>query len=274
MSGKTDHPVQTNPAELYQNFFVPAMFAPWAERLLERVPPRAGERVLDVASGTGVVSRRVAEIVGGDGSVVGLDISPGMLAVARSVPAPGAASIEWVEGSAVSLPFGDHEFDLVLCQQGLQFFPDRQSALNEMHRVLKPGGRLGLSVWRSVEHQTLFQAFDEATERHFGAMPEDVGPFSFGDAAKIRALADKAGFREIAVGSVTGPVRFPQPELFAELTIGTAAAVMPEYGRLSDDEREGLIRAIRRDLEAPIRQHTEDGKLVFTLTSHIVTARA
>ncbi len=130
---------------------VPTIFGPWAQDLVEVAPPRPGERVLDIACGTGIVARTAAGRVGSGGTVVGLDVSAPMLDVARGIAAGEGLSIEWREGSAMKLPFPDSAFEVVLCQQGLQFFPDRAAALREMHRVLGPGGRLALSVWRPIE---------------------------------------------------------------------------------------------------------------------------
>lgn len=128
-----------NPAEAYERYLVPAIFLPSGEDLIRRAAPVGEERVL-VACGTGAVARQVAPLVGTGGMVVGLDLSPAMLAVARGLPVPGGAAIEWREGSAGALPFPEGSFDLVLCQQGLQFFPDRAAALRDMRRVLRPGG--------------------------------------------------------------------------------------------------------------------------------------
>lgn len=130
--------------ELYERYLVPAITAVWAADLVERAAPRSGERVLDVACGTGIVARRAAERVGNHGRVVGLDLNSGMLAVARSLSSQDASGIEWREGSALAMPLPDAAFDLVLCQLELQFFPDRPLALREMRRALVPGGRLAL----------------------------------------------------------------------------------------------------------------------------------
>src|SRR4030095_3648080 len=121
-----------NPAEVYERYFGPALFTPWARALLEYAVPQTGERVLDVACGTGIVTRHVAPMVGAAGRVVGLDISPAMLAVARALPVPGGATIEWQEGNALTLALPDAAFDLVLWHQGLQFFPDRAADTREI----------------------------------------------------------------------------------------------------------------------------------------------
>jgi ubiquinone/menaquinone biosynthesis C-methylase UbiE len=136
-----------NPAETYEAYFVPNLFGPWTAVLLDAARPAPGARVLDVACGTGIAARTVAPRVGARGRVVGLDLSPAMLSVARRVGLPpGAAPVAWVRGSAQALPFPAPTFDLVLCQQGLQFFPNGAAAVREMRRVLRPGGRAVISV--------------------------------------------------------------------------------------------------------------------------------
>ncbi len=147
----TAQPATPSPGEIYQREMVPASFARWAPDLVDLGAVRPGQRVLDVACGTGVVTRIAAERAGPSGRVAGLDVNADMLAAARAA-SPGAR-IEWYEGSALALPFPDGSFDIVVCQQGLQFFPDRVAGLREMRRVLTAGGRLALSCWRSVEHQ-------------------------------------------------------------------------------------------------------------------------
>jgi SAM-dependent methyltransferase len=156
-------------AEVYERQSVPALLAPWAPQLVELAGVQPGERILDVACGTGVVARLAAERTGSAGRVVGLDINPAMLAVARSLPPVAGAPIDWVEASVLAMPFPDASFDVVLCQQGLQQFPGRPAALREMRRVLVPGGRVALSVWGRIEANPGFAALAEALERHVGS---------------------------------------------------------------------------------------------------------
>src|SRR6185436_6273038 len=137
-------------AELYERCPARYILGPWAPLLVETARLAAGERVLDVACGTGVVTRAAAERVGRRGRVVGIDLNPGMIAVARSLAAIDDAPIEWLERSALDLGLDGASFDAVLCQQGLQFFPDKPVALREMRRVLDRNGRLALSVWNNV----------------------------------------------------------------------------------------------------------------------------
>ena len=155
-------------AEAYERYLVPLLFALGAEYLIELATPSPGERVLDVACGTGIVARGAAPRVGSGGRVVGLDLNEGMLGMASKASSEVRPLIEWRRGDATSMPFPDGAFDVVLCQQGLQFFPDRPAALGEMHRVLRPNGRLALSVLRSVEHNPGYGLLADALKRHVG----------------------------------------------------------------------------------------------------------
>ena len=149
--------LEASAPELYERYMVPAVARLWAADLVERAAPKSGERVLDVACGTGIVARLAAAAMG-MGHVVGLDINQGMLAVARSRSAGPGLHIEWHEASALDLPFPDTSFDLILCQLGLQFFPDQPRALHEMIRVLVPNGRLALSVFTAIERTPVTNA--------------------------------------------------------------------------------------------------------------------
>src|SRR6478672_5617008 len=160
--GRHGWQLQQTSAELYERFLVPTVTLPWARDLVERVGLRPGARVLDVACGTGVVARLAASAVGG-GRVVALDVNRGMLAVGRSL-SPEESRVEWCEASADALPFAEGEFDVVLCQLGLQFFPDRPAAVREMRRVLTAAGRVGASVYTSIERNPAADALAGAVE--------------------------------------------------------------------------------------------------------------
>ncbi len=154
-----------NPAvpSRYDDLLVPRLFRPWAKLLLDELQLLPGECVVDVAAGPGTVAGLAAERIGRTGRVIATDISPPMLAVARSKPHPaGSASIEYVESGAAPLLVADSVADVVCCQQGLQFFPDRLGALREMHRVLKPTGRLGVAVWDELPTCTIWLAYHRA----------------------------------------------------------------------------------------------------------------
>ena len=246
--------IDTGPGEAYQSFYAPAMFIPWGKDLVTRADPKPGDRVLDLACGTGVVSRLAAERVVPSGKVTGLDIDPGFLAVARSIPPASGGTADFHEGSALEMPFEDGSFDLVLCQQGLQFFHGRPAALAEIKRVLRPGGKAALSVLRKVKFCPGHNALSVAMERHGG--PSDTKPLSFSlnDPGELRELAEGAGFRDVTIEEATLPVRFESPERFVEIVIaaspaggmGLALAKLNEQGRkaMLEDVKAALTRFI------------------------------
>lgn len=202
-----------SPAENYQRFFVPAISAPVADDLIAMAALQSGERVLDVACGTGVVTRLAADRVGGAGSVAGLDIHPGMLAVARSAT-PSDMSIDWREGNAESLSCPDNAFDVVLCQMSLQFVPGKLTALREMRRVLKTGGRALVSV--PGPKPPLFAILTDALARHFSPQAAAFADrvFSMHDVDEFEELVRSAGFRNVAVEAKPKPLRLPAPADF------------------------------------------------------------
>ncbi len=195
--------------ELYQKYLVPAITTKWAEDLVGRAQPRAGEAVLDIACGTGVVARLAGSRMA-QGHVTGLDLNKGMLAVARTLPTEGVA-IEWIEGSALALPFPAGKFDLVLCQLGLQFFPDQGRALREMHRVLSPSGRVALSVFSPIERTPGANAFVLALDRVLGPNASKIkrAEHSFNAPDELKGLFIDAGFAEVEVQTVVQKIVFP-----------------------------------------------------------------
>jgi SAM-dependent methyltransferase len=223
-----------NWAEVYHACFVPTIIAPWVERTLALASPRPGERVLDVACGSGVVTRQAARLVGPSGRVIGLDLSPEMLAVARSLDgSKGGAAIEWREGSADSLPFPDGGFDVVTCQLGLMFFPDRVAALREMRRVLAPDGRLALMTWGPLDRNLGNAVMAWAWGQHIGV--EQAAKFnlahSLNDPAEVGRLLQEAGYAQVDAQRQAGRARFASPQ-----------ALVCSYGALSGLEADGELR--------------------------------
>jgi ubiquinone/menaquinone biosynthesis C-methylase UbiE len=227
-----------------------------------------GERVLDVACGTGVVTRLVAAQVGATGQVTGLDLNAGMLAVARALPSPSGASITWVEGSAIAMDLPDASFDVVFCQQGFQFFPDKPAALREMHRVLVPGGRVVLSIWKAAGPYTV--AVEEALTRYVGteaAARYGAASRMVPEAEALHRLFLEAGFRAVHIRPSVMTIRLPPIETFvlchlAATPVAGAVAALSEEGRLA------LARQVRRALQA----YTDGEGVAIPNETNIVTA--
>ena len=201
--------LEGNAAELYERYLVPAVTIKWAADLVRRAQPRPGEAVLDVACGTGIVSRLAAKIMG-QGHVTGLDLNSAMLHVARATPSQGVR-INWVEGSALDLPFPSASFSLVLCQLGLQFFPDQEQALREMCRVLSNSGRIALSVYSPIERTPGAHAFVLALDRVLGLYASRIkrGEHSFEHQDQLRNVLVNSGFVAVEVEAVVQQIAFP-----------------------------------------------------------------
>jgi ubiquinone/menaquinone biosynthesis C-methylase UbiE len=235
-------------AELYERYPARYILGPWAPLLVDAARLEAGERVLDVACGTGVVTRAAAERVGPTGRIVGVDLNPGMIAVARSLPAPIGASIEWLERSALDLRLEDASFDVVLCQQGLQFFPDKAVALQEMRRVLDRGGRLALSVWHSTGLYN--SAVGEALARFVGN--ETAVRFSSSrqapTAEELQRLAMEASFSDIEVRISRINVHLPRLDKFT-LDHLAATPVAPVIAAADPEARKKIGASVMKQLQ-------------------------
>lgn len=263
-----------SPARLFEEFFGPSIFVPWTEVLLERAEPVPGERILDLACATGIVARHVARVTGEDGDVVAVDLSPEMLEVARERAVSETVTIDWRCCDAADLDLPDAAFDLVICQQGLQFFDDPEGALSEARRVLDEGGRMVLSVWQPLEEHPVYEALFEAEARHLGARIDDLAtPFLFGDDGRLRAMLHGAGFESVEVEEHSIDVVFPDPEAFVGLTVMAGASVLPDLAVDDPTEREELIESIRRESEDVLERHRYGDSLVFSMPSYLATAR-
>ena len=249
-------------AETYDSYLVPAIFDPWSRDLIKRALVWKGDRVLDVACGTGIVACRIA---GTGAAVTGLDIDASRLERARTRASEEAVTVKWVEGSGETLPFRQPAFDLVTCQQGLQFMTDRAKAVREMRRVIVPGGRAVLACWLPVDQQGAFAVIDEIAASHTGtrhAGPTHPGPFSFGDEAALTKLLVDAKFFAISIETVTRQVRVPDPARFATMALTT----------VSGKPEEELGAAIADGVQA-LAPFLVDDAMQFQMKSLLAVAR-
>ena len=257
---------------LYDAFLVPRLFHPWAEALVERAGIGPGQRVLDVATGPGTVARVAAARVGLSGRVAAVDLTPGMLALARTKPpVPGGAAIEYAESPAAPLAQPDASFDVVTCQQGLQFFPDQPAALAEMRRVLVAAGRLALSVWRSIEQCTPFAAFHRSLRvaGHAELAKLLTTPFPVLTGERLVRLVQGAGFGDITVVEEERELTF-EGGVEQALAGFSGTPLGPHLARLPPEEHRRIVEAAQREFRPLLHQ----GAVRGPMRSWVLTARA
>ncbi len=254
-------------ATAYDEFFVPALFQNWADHVAEAAQLQPGQRVLDVACGTGVLSHEAAARVGERGSVVGLDANPGMLAVARR----RHAGMTWQEGQAEALPFKDASFDAVISQFGLMFFADRVGALREMRRVLRPGGRLAVAVWDCLDHAPAYAAVVALLEQLAGARAADAlrAPFVLGNREDLARLFAEAGVEGVRIATRRGQAKFPSARAMVEADL---RGWLPAVGVVLSEQQ---ISRVLEDAEQVLTPYvTPERALAFDISAHIVTGTA
>lgn len=256
-------------ADRYQSVLVPVIFEPWANELIRRADPHAGEHIFDLACGTGAVTRQVAKCVPEVGSLTAADHSPDMLAVAQSHSAAMGVNAEWVEADAANLPFGDDRFDLAFCQQALQFFPNKPAALRELRRVLRTGGRAVFCVQRGLDVNPMLKAQADALDAHVGEAAGSAVRAICGlpDGEEIRALFEDAGFQDVEVESVTLTLSHSNARAFATGAMGGMHTGDKLSGLAGDD----IGRAVEEFLSG-LRDCLEGSTLRFPHVSHVVLA--
>lgn len=256
---------EMNAAEAYQAYLVPHVFGPWAELVINTAGLPPGQRVLDVACGSGAAARAAAAAIGRQGAVIGVDLDEAMLAVARDVPvAEGSTPIAWRRADAMELPFAAASFDIVLCFEGIQFLPDRAKALAGFLRVLKLSGRLIGTIWGPLRENPGYQAIADGLARFVSPDAARFPPFALDDATVIRSLLADAGFVRVSVEPrrITRPV--PSAAKFIDWVASGAPTIRHKVSQLADKDRTAFVDFVahrlepfqRKDmLELPLMRH-------------------
>jgi ubiquinone/menaquinone biosynthesis C-methylase UbiE len=253
-------------ARHYEESLVPVLFNPWAIDLVKRCGVHAGSRVLDLACGTGAVTRAVASRVHPNGEIVALDSSEAMLAIARRCVASDVR-VEWRLGDAASLPFPDGSFDAVLCQQGVQFFADYQRSLDEIARVLRGNRRLALSIWCGEDRNPLAAALVSTINTRCGQCFGDVmrQPFSFRHWGELNSMITAAGFQIVTAATATRDAYAPDAVAFLS---GQLRALPFEVVRPNLELRE-LVTEILDRLTCYVR---DDGGIAIPFQAQTIIA--
>ena len=251
---------------------VPGLFAPWASRLIESANPQPGERILDVACGTGIVGRQIARRMGSRGTVIGLDLDPGKIAVARAAAEREGLAIEWHTSPAERLPFSESNFDLIFCQFGLMFFTDRHAALREMYRVLRSGGRMVLSVWQGLDRHPFYQTLHEVSSRLLGE--SSVGAvFSLGDSDELRSLLTDAGFQDIEIEPMSITARYPNAQEFLAWESDVDPAGAPALQNLDAEAQQVILTALHQEMQTPLHEVMRGDEVLMPTRAHFARAR-
>jgi ubiquinone/menaquinone biosynthesis C-methylase UbiE len=257
-------------AENYQRDFVPAIATPVSRDLLRAADLQPGERVLDVACGTGLIARLASQRVRASGAVTAIDIAPDMIEVARTVAVPdGGAKIDWHIADAATLPIADAAVDVVLCQMGLMFIENRAAAIAEMRRVLTSSGRVALNTPGPI--QPVFEQMERALVDHIsGDLSGFVGAvFSMHDPDAVAALLRDAGFREVSATMATATFRLPAPAEFLWMYVN-----LTPMAAVFDQAPDEAKHAFERQFVQRVQPHVVDGATVVEQPMVIATARA
>ncbi len=264
MSETVSWQVSDDAAVVYEQKFVPALFGSWPPSVADAAGIGSGDHVLDVACGTGVLAREASKRVGPEGSVTGLDLNEGMLAVAKRVQ----PDVDWRQGDAAALPFEDDHFDVVVSQFALMYFPERVAALREMWRVLKPGGHLAVASWASFEKAEGYRLLAEIAERRTNAEAAAIlqSPFVLGDVDELLSLYREAGIDQVELKTREDLAHFPSIKEFVSAEVKGS----PLDDLLSETEYQALLDEAEERLAA---FRNGDGRIAIPMAAHIVSAR-
>jgi len=256
-------------AAAYDAVLVPGLFAPWADGLVEDTGNWKGRKVLDLATGTGIVAQKLAGKVGAGGRVIGADINGKMLELARRRCSRCADVVRFIDSPAHPLSLADAAVDAVVCQQGFQFFPDRSAAAREIHRVLVPGGTVVATTWRPVKECQFFgwvcEALEKVDEPELAELMR--APFDFMPADELGDHFAGAGFDEVRVGRQERDFRYPgSPDEALDVAYATPIGAM--LAGLSEDKQFRFRKELRRNLV----MLCSGGTAMGTMVANVLTA--
>lgn len=257
---------QIDAANAYEALFVPALFGQWARKVADAAQIQPGQRVLDVACGTGILAREVSSRVGSTGRVAGIDPSPGMIAVANQL----APSVDWRVGVAEALPFPDQSFDAVVSQFGLMFFADRSQAIREMRRVLAPGGQLTVAVWDSLDNIPAYASVVALLDKTAGRQAADAlrAPFVLGNRKDLAGMFSDAELTSADITTHHGSAQFPSIRIMVEAEL---RGWLPLMGVVLTENQ---IESILQEADGALSSYAAaDGRVTFPLSAHLVTAK-
>jgi ubiquinone/menaquinone biosynthesis C-methylase UbiE len=257
--------------QVYEELLVPRMFTPWAELLLTEAKLSPGEALLDVACGPGTVALMASDMAGPKGSVTATDISPPMLDIARAKSrSPNGAPIEYVESPAHPLKVPDASFDVTVCQQGLQFFPEKVEALKEMARATRPGGRIVVSVWGSLQQCSIFGEIHASLEETLPSSIADMmkAPFSMSDPQQLMALGEEAGLQDIEVKPCSLPLVF-ELGIDQAIRILDATPLAPQITALPSEVQDVMVG----NLKSRLKRFTNEDQCCGSLVSNILIGK-
>ena len=260
--------LSTQAAEVYETQKIPTVFGPLAEAVIEAIDLPENGHVLDVACGTGIVARTVAQHLKGKGRIVGADLNPAMIQVAQRLMPECGHQVSWHACDVVDLPFEGEEFDLVFCQQGLQFFPDKAGAVAEIYQVTKPGGKFAPTCWCKVS--PLFQAVSDSLKNRVSEKSafQALVPFSFRDAAVISSLLTGAGFKMMQTTRLVlhRSLQPPREGIRREI-------LASPYEQELLDKGEDTIEAVISDVELALAPYRQDEEMLVPQESNLFIAQ-
>lgn len=262
MSSDVTGQISGSEAEIYEKYFVPALFHGWADIVSSKAKVGYGANVLDVACGTGALTRAVAGYAGPDGYIIGMDINESMIQVARRV----SPLMEWRVGPAEDMPFSDNQFDSVVSQFGFMFFADKNKALSEMRRIVKPGGQVTVAVWDGLESNPGYAAFTELLARLFGDKVADElrEPYRYGNVETLKDYFSKAGMADVDIETKSRSTIYQSIEAWLHLDVKGWT-----IGKMIGDDGYALLE---KEAKKALKQFVQpDGRVLFPSPAHIIT---